>query len=1029
MKRVRNWAASEVSGLIKSRIFLRISVLGINLKGLLDSGASGTVLGKRGIQKLASLNLRRVKVRPGRVRVADGRFVSQVGIISLPITFDGKVRVFSVPCVPDFDCEIILGLDFWEEMNLMPSIRSDLIVPGEEDELENSGILIPHDSLDGDQKAQLKRIIDLYRSKANTCRIGLTDKAMHTIDTGDAKPIKQRYYPVSPHVQREMDAELDKMLQDDVIEPSKSPWSSPAVLVRKPDGSIRFCVDYRRLNAVTKKDAYPLPYVSNILDRLRDAQYLTSLDIKSAYWQVPIAPQDREKTAFVVPNRGLFHFKVLSFGLCSAPATWQRLIDSVLGADLEPFCFVYLDDIIIVTSTFGQHLEIVEKVLDRLHNAKLTLNWEKSQFCRSELRYLGYVIDSTGLHVDPEKISAILDFPQPRTPRQVRQFIGLAAWYRRFVPNFASVAAPLTDLTRKHRKWEWADPQKRAFHKLKALLVSAPVLTCPDFSRPFQLQTDASGTGLGAILSQVFDDGEKPVAYASRALTPAEKSYSATELECLAVIWAVDKFRPYLEGSKFEVITDHHSLKWLNNLKDPHGRLARWALRLQEHDFVIRHRPGSENQAPDALSRAHEVSIVEIIPEEIQDRWYLEWRDKVAADPDRFPSWRVENGRLFRKVERTSTPLDGVWHSWKEVVPKERRREVLSECHDSALSGHLGIFKTLRRVQEHFFWPGMVSDTSKYVSRCQVCLAQKPQQKKPAGMMGTGWKVSRPWEVVSVDIVGPLPRSKKGFRYILVASDYFSKFTLLFPLRQATAKEVCEVLEKQLILLFGPPETIISDNGSQFISQPFRELLREHNIRSWYTSRYHPQANPAERVNRVVKTMLRSYLRRVDQGEWDQVLPKIGYAIRTAVHEVTGYTPAFLMYGRELGPHRSKPQDSDKDTPMDFESRQGRVSQVENLQLIFEEVQQRLRLAYEKSARDYNLRRSPAPNYREGQVVWKKEHPVSDAAQGIASKLCPRYRKVVITKRLSPTTFRLADESGRDIGIYHVQELKPHPYS
>ena len=354
-------------------------------------------------------------------------------------------------------------------------------------------------------------------------------------------PIKQRYYPVSPVMMRHIDAELEKMLADDIIEPSSSPWSSPILLVPKKDSGYRFCVDYRKLNQVTKKDAYPIPYVSSILDRLRGAKYLSSLDIKSAYWQIPVSPCSREYTAFTVPGRGLYQFRRMPFGLSNAPAVWQRLIETVLGADLEPFVFVYLDDIIVISECFEDHLSILKKIFERVAAAGLTLSRDKCQFCRYELRYLGYVVDRRGLRVDQEKVSAILSIKTPTCVSELRSFLGMASWYRRFVRDFSSISAVLTNLLKKNRKWLWSDECQEAFQKLKECLVSAPILSCPDFSRPFTVQTDASAYGLGAVLPQSYEDGEKVVCFLSRSLNKAERNYSTTERECLAVVWALDK--------------------------------------------------------------------------------------------------------------------------------------------------------------------------------------------------------------------------------------------------------------------------------------------------------------------------------------------------------------------------------------------------------------------------------------------------------------------------------------------------------
>lgn len=349
------------------------------------------------------------------------------------------------------------------------------------------------------------------------------------------------------------------MISEGVVEESASPWSSPVVMVRKRDGSYRFCVDFRKVNAITERDAYPLPYISSILDKLRDARYLTTIYIKAAYWQIPMKEESKQYTAFVVPHRGLYQFRRMPFGLHNAPATFQRLIDSVLGHDLEPYMFPYLDDVIIVTSSFEEHRRILKVVLERLQSAGLSLNQEKCHFCKQELRYLGYVVNQHGLLVDPEKVKAITDIPRPRSLSEVRRIIGMASWYRRFVPDFSTLIAPMTALLRKNHSFHRTEECEDSFDNVKAHLVSAPILSCPNF--------DASGYGVAGVLTQTYPDGERVISYISRYLTRLERNYSTTERECLAVLFAIEKFRPYVEASSFTVVSDNYSLKWLNSIQ------------------------------------------------------------------------------------------------------------------------------------------------------------------------------------------------------------------------------------------------------------------------------------------------------------------------------------------------------------------------------------------------------------------------------------------------------------------------------
>ncbi|XP_060536007.1 uncharacterized protein LOC132707976 [Cylas formicarius] len=590
------------------RPHIEVTVLGHPILGLLDSGSSATLVGKSGYMTLMHLGLKLDTSRKTLCSVANGNTCRSIGSVKTPMSLMGRVSIIDVLVVPELSNNLILGTDFWISMDVVPNLKRNEWRFGEYPMVEVCGIT-DESTLTEDQRERLNSLVD-EKFERMSKGLGYTTVATHEIVLEEnVKPIKQRYYPVSPFKQKILDEEVKKMLEMDVIEPSKSAWSSPVLLVPKEDNAYRFCVDYRALNKVTKKDAYPLPYVSSILDRLRGARYLSSMDIKSAFWQVGVKKECREYTAFTVPQRGLFQFKRMPFGLTNAPATWQRLIDAVLGSDLEQYVLVYLDDIIIISPDFETHLIILGKVFDRLMKAGLTLSPGKCKFCMPFLNYLGFVVDSKGLHVDVRKVEAIMTVPPPKNITEIRRFLGMAGWYRRFVPDFSTLIAPLTKLTHKNASFVWDSNCEAAFNHIKNALASAPILTCPDFSKPFVLQTDASAYGLGAVLTQESGDGEKVICFLSRSLTKQERNYSTTERECLGVIWAVEKLRNYLEGSHFTIVTDHASLIWLNNLKDPTGRLARWALRLQPYDFDIVHRKGKDNVVPDFLSRSVLINV------------------------------------------------------------------------------------------------------------------------------------------------------------------------------------------------------------------------------------------------------------------------------------------------------------------------------------------------------------------------------------------------------------------------------------
>ncbi|CAF3331006.1 unnamed protein product [Rotaria socialis] len=463
--------------------------------------------------------------------------------------------------------------------------------------------------LDSQQVFQLRNLLLKYSTCFND-KTGRTSLTRHYIDTGNSKPIKLRPYRVSPARQSIISNQIQQMLHDGIIEPANGPYAAPVTLQPKKDGSLRFCVDFRQLNSATVRDVYPIPRIDDTLDQLQNAKYFTSMDLKSGFWQIELDDESRPKTAFTT-HAGLYHFTVMPFGLTNAPATFQRLMDLVLGGLKWSCALVYLDDIIVYSSTFSSHLQHLELVLQRIQASGLTLHRSKCQFCKTKLRYLGHVVSQSGIEPDPDKIRAVREYPIPMKLKDVRAFLGLTSYYRRFIKNFATVAEPLISLTRSadNRPFLWSTTCQQAFDYLRQLLIQAPIVAYPQFDKPFVLQLDASDVGLSAILAQklIDEDGvqrEHVIGYASRTLSSSERHFSATERECLAIVYGCNHFRPYLEGVRFTIVTDHKALKWLHHTKDLNSRLARWAMQIAAYDVEIQHRPGSDNANCDALSRA-----------------------------------------------------------------------------------------------------------------------------------------------------------------------------------------------------------------------------------------------------------------------------------------------------------------------------------------------------------------------------------------------------------------------------------------
>ena len=503
--------------------------------------------------------------------------------------------------------------------------------------------------------------------------LGRTSLVTHDIDTGDAALVRQPPRRVPFMMQPELDKEMNRMLEQGVVEPGQSPWSSPVVLVRKKDGSIRFCVDYRRLNAVTRFDAYPLPRIDETIQSLSRAKFFTTLDMISGYWQVGLTEEAWLKLAFTVRG-GLYPWNVMPFGLCNAPSTFERLMETVLQGLQWKNCLVYLDDVVIFSRSEDELIVRMDEVFTRLSRAGLKLKPRKCKFFARETEYLDHVVSEAGMAVSPDKITAITEWPVPTNVTGVRSFLGTASYYRRFVQDFATVAAPLHRLTGHGAKWSWEAQHQEAFERLKQALATTPVLKYPVREAPYVLDTDASLTGIGAVLSQIVDGQEMVLGYASRTLTKAEQNYCVTRRELLAVVHFTKHYRPYLYGRKFTIRTDHSSLQWLLNFKDPKEQLARWLETLSEYDFTIEHRPGKRHGNADGLSRkpcrhpCHRVNDAKAVVENSisnteNESQTISWQVLPFAEPDQQqavnliqiqPTWTAEE---FRAAQQENVDL------------------------------------------------------------------------------------------------------------------------------------------------------------------------------------------------------------------------------------------------------------------------------------------------------------------------------------------------------------------------------------
>ncbi|XP_059223172.1 uncharacterized protein LOC131996977 [Stomoxys calcitrans] len=873
----RNFSVSVLERPGDVRPYAEVRLLDRNVIGLLDTGASVTCLGAQAAIDFLGSQIPYKKLNT-TVNTADGKPQRIAGVFTTEVVFRNKSEPITIYVVPNLSQDLILGIDFWRKYNLLPQsllngISSLSFSVGDAQNLDQKYLSV-------DQKFQLQCAIDLFPSFAKE-GLGKTNVICHTINTGGATPIKQRHFPVSPAIEKLIYEELDRMLAMGVIEESTSPWSSPIVLHRKP-GKNRLCLDSRKLNAVTEGDAYPLPHIDGILSRLPKAEFISSLDLKDAFWQIPLDESS----------------KVMPFGLCNAPQTMCRLMDRVIPASLRAEVLVYLDDLLVVSPTFDRHLEVLKEVAKCLRNAGLTINT--------------------------------------------------------------------------NRKFVWTEEAQKSFEDLKSILSSAPVLHSPDFSQPFFIHCDASKTGIGGVLVQKNAEGDEfPVAFMSKKLNQAQRNYSVTEQECLAAMLCIKKFRAYVEGHEFTVITDHASLKWLMSQTDLSTRLARWALKLQGYRFKIEHRKGSQNIVPDALSRTNTDDLSEICglseirnergvfvdlkSEHFSSDDYKDLLRRVDDNIDSTPDLKIIDGYLYRRTEHAvgeQRADDMIWKLW---IPKSMVPEVLQKHHDDPLSSHCGINKTLERIRRYYFWPNLVWDVKNYVNSCEF-----------------------------------------------------------------TADAVIKYMEEDLFHTFGVPESVISDNGTQFKAKKFNDLLNFYKISHIYTAVHSPQANASERVNRSVISAIKAYV-KPDQKNWDEKLSHIARALRSTVHTAIGTSPYFMVFGQNMVTNGSIYQLLRKLNAL--EDRAIQFNRSDTFDVVRSKAANVMRVQHDRNERQYNLR-SREVSYNVGQEVYRRNFSQSSFEKGYNAKLAPTFIKCRVRRRIGTCYYELEDLQGKLVGTYHAKDMR-----
>lgn len=961
--------------------------------------------------------------------------------------------------------------------------------------------------LDDNQTTQVRALLSEFRDVISTgsMDLGSTSVLKHDIVTESPHPIRQAPRRLPVHQSDEVRDHVNQLLQEGLIAPSSSPWAAPIVVVRKTDGSLRLCVDYRKLNSNTVKDAFPIPRIEDAIDSMSKAKYFTTLDLASGYWQVELSNAAKAKSAFVTPF-GLYQWNVMPFGLCNAPSTFQRLMNTVLGDLIPDVCTAYVDDTNTFSATLEEHLVNLRKVLQRFREAGLKIKPKKCQILKKSVTYLGHTFSADGVSPNPSKYDVITKWPIPQSAKDIKRFVGLASYYRRFIKNFASIAAPLHKLTQKGLKFVWSSQCQEAFDMLKLLLTSAPVLSFPEKSRVFILDTDASDVGIGATISQVGDDGqEHPVSFASKALSKSERKYSTTRREMLAVVVFVQYFKHYLLGAKFTLRTDHRALLWLKSFKDSEGILARWIEKLEAFNFNVIHREGRLHANADALSRLPEcdcacavtscavlnsadpvpstdepaatppptapptdlntsvtsqppVSMVTSAATTVEGTVVPNWSGffspedikKAQADDtdiDSMIGWQqafIDRPKRSDQVMRgASLVLLRLWSQWKRlelhdgvlyrrfssadgllshlqlVVPADLKKQVLTMVHDDSSGGHLATERTLVKAKARFYWPFMSSDIDLHCKSCDLCSARNnpaPAAKAPMQRNQSSFPMQR----LAMDIMGPLPKTQRGNSYIVVITDYFTKWVEAFAIPDMTARTIASALVDGFICRYGAPVSIHTDQGTQFESKLFRNICDLLDIKKTRTTPYHPASDGlVERMNRTLEKMLSARV-SANHDDWDLHLQRCLLAYRSSQHSSTKETPAMMMFGHELRlPVDIMFNDSRHDA-------QTVLDHLNNLQLSLQQSYSHARTAgaqAQKRQKDYYDAKSSSPRYAVGTFV-RLHHPAVKPGRSKKFHL-PWTGPHKVIEVLDDVVYRIEDCVSSKRRVVHVNRLKP----
>ena len=737
--------------------------------------------------------------------------------------------------------------------------------------------------------------------------------------------------------QEKLDDKIEGMLQEGVIKRSKSNFNAPVIIIKKSDGDIRPCMDYRALNQELIPVSFPLPRIPDLLNSLTDTTYISSLDLASAYHQCAIKETDCEKTAFTV-RHSKYEFTRVPYGIQSAPGYFSRIINETLGDILGSTVLAYMDDVLVFTKTAEEHIQRLDDVLKKLSEANLKLKISKCQFFANEVKFLGYRVTKNGMKLNDDRVKAIVDMPHPTNKKQLQSLLGVCNYYRMFVKGFAQIAEPLYSLLRKNAPYKWGQAQATAVEQLKTSLCNAPIVKFPDFTKAFHIYTDASLTGLGATLMQDHDGVLHPLNYVSKSLNEAQKNYSATKLETLALVFALEQFRCIILNYPVHVYTDHLPLIGVMKKATRDRCLTSWALLAQEYAISLHYLPGKENLFADAMSRLASVqngcefvseelletlndriqycnNLTNYIPEkapwteqilrkrQANDEFCINIKQLLTGEKQQVKEIKNEflikckiiKGILF--VVRTVKRGSQVDQYLVPYVPDTLMRDAFDLMHTQTTAGHTGYERTMRRFVKNFTNVREKETIKDMCTRCEVCIRAKAH---PKSVPLKRYPVpEQPFNTVSSDVLGPLPLTEQGNQYILTIRDHTTRYTVLFALPHKNTESIIKAL-RSVISNYGSFKVLLTDNAQEYISENLKSFCKFYNIQKVEVVPYHPQsAGLAERINREINKLIRIYITDNKISDWDVLLNVLQLTINTTYNASLRETPFYCLFGRD----------------------------------------------------------------------------------------------------------------------------------